>query len=172
MSVRATPRLLLRPLVAGDAERFFAINSDPVANRHNPHGPMDRATADRVFADLLAQWREPGFGHWAVAVIGRPEHVIGFGGIGPRRYDAAVRISLGYGFEPAAWGHGYATELARAARDFAFDELGLAVIHAMVYPGHAASIRVLEKIGMHHRGELVGGASLVYELRSPHASSG
>jgi len=48
------------------------------------------------------------------------------------------------------WGHGFATEAARAVVEHAFEELKLARIAASVETGNAASVRVLEKIGFKH----------------------
>jgi RimJ/RimL family protein N-acetyltransferase len=57
-------------------------------------------------------------------------------------------VNLGYRFATAAWGRGYATELGLAALAFGFDEHRCDEIFGLVRPQHAASIRVLEKIGM------------------------
>lgn len=44
--------------------------------------------------------------------------------------------------------------MGKAALDFGFSSLKLDEVYGYVRPTHAASIRVLEKIGMHHCGEL------------------
>jgi RimJ/RimL family protein N-acetyltransferase len=59
----------------------------------------------------------------------------------------------GYGLymlDDAVWGRGYATEGAAAARDFAFDRLGLNRIMAIALPENRASTRVMEKIGLRY----------------------
>jgi len=48
-----------------------------------------------------------------------------------------------------AWGHGYATEAAREALRFGFVEATLAEIVSFTSSGNAASIRVMERLGMH-----------------------
>jgi RimJ/RimL family protein N-acetyltransferase len=55
----------------------------------------------------------------------------------------------------SAWGRGYATEAARAVRDFAFGDLGMQRLIAIIDPSNIASIRVAEKIGMHHDAEVM-----------------
>lgn len=64
------------------------------------------------------------------------------------------RVNPGYRFAVEAWGQGFATEMGRAALDFGFSSLKLEEVYGHVRPTHAASIRVLEKIGMHSSGEL------------------
>ena len=64
-------------------------------------------------------------------------------------------IELGYRFVHASWGQGYATEAARAVRDFAFASLGLKRLIAMIDPSNTASIRVAEKLGMCYEKEVL-----------------
>ena len=52
------------------------------------------------------------------------------------------------------WGHGYATEAARALVTFGFEELGLARISSWCISENVRSSRVLDKIGMHLEGRL------------------
>jgi RimJ/RimL family protein N-acetyltransferase len=62
--------------------------------------------------------------------------------------------SLGYCFDDAAWGHGYATEAARALLRWAFDTLDLNRVQAETDTRNAASARVLEKLGFVREGTL------------------
>ena len=47
---------------------------------------------------------------------------------------------------------GYATEISRAVVDYAFNEIELPRLVAIVDAPNLASIRVMEKLGMHHLG--------------------
>jgi RimJ/RimL family protein N-acetyltransferase len=58
--------------------------------------------------------------------------------------------ALGYWLGEDYWGHGYATEAARAMIQFAFDILQLPQVNASALPDNARSIRVLEKAGLIH----------------------
>jgi RimJ/RimL family protein N-acetyltransferase len=164
-----TVRLHLRRLEAADFDRFHAIHSDPATNRFNPAGPMtSRVQAQAVFDAWCAHWDTHGYGQWAVAALEAPEHVIGFGGIALRAYLDTQRVNLGYRFDAAHWGQGYASELAFAARDVAMGLLAVPCLYGLVRPLHGASIRVLDKIGMEQVDLLddVPGAapSLVYAM--------
>jgi len=166
---RTTARLVLRAPTQGDVARLFDIYGDPVTHQFNPSGPLTRIEQAQSLLDgWLAHWQTKGYGQWAIATRESPDEVIGFGGIDARRYLEVVRLNLGYRFGPQAWGQGYATELSQAAVDYGFDELQVPEIFAVVRPGHYASIRVLEKVGMHCIDTLndVPGqaASLVYRL--------
>ncbi len=65
-----------------------------------------------------------------------------------------VSVSVGYCFDDAAWGHGYATEAARALLRWAFDTLALNRVQAETDTRNVASARVLEKLGFVREGTL------------------
>jgi len=146
---RTTARLLLRPPEPGDLPCLYAIYGDPATNTFNPAGPLtDIDQARTLLQGWREQWRDKGIGPWAIALRSAPDKLIGFGGISSHGYLGVERINVGYRFDRAAWGAGYATELGAAALAFGFDECRLPEIFALVRPAHLASIRVLEKIGM------------------------
>lgn len=152
---RLTSRLILRPPILSDLARLFEIYGDPATNQFNPSGPLtDISQASALLERWLSHWANRGYGQWAISTRAEPGHVIGFGGIDTRAYLDVNRMNLGYRFGVAAWGHGYATELGRAALAYGFEELLAPEIFAVVRPAHAASISVLRKVGMVHTDEL------------------
>jgi RimJ/RimL family protein N-acetyltransferase len=135
--------------------------------------PWDDARSDESIARYTRSFAENGYGLWALEdrALGR---CIGTCGllVFP---DGKQRVEIGWRLEPAAWGKGYATEAARAARDWAFANVpGLDRLIAVIQPGNAASIRVAEKLGMtflaDERG-LEDQPVVVYELTSPAPAS-
>jgi len=144
-----TARLILRAPKAEDLTRLFAIYGDPATHQFNPAGPLtELRQAETLLEGWLKHWREHGYGQWAIATREAPDQVIGFGGIALYHYLDDERLNLGYRFDTAAWGKGYATELGTAALAFAFADLNAEQVFALVRPAHSASIGVLEKIGM------------------------
>jgi RimJ/RimL family protein N-acetyltransferase len=75
---------------------------------------------------------------------------LGYAGIMPSRpgHPLGPHVEIGWRLMRSAWGQGYATEAARAVRDYAFNTLGLQRLIAMIDPSNLASIRVAKKIGM------------------------
>jgi RimJ/RimL family protein N-acetyltransferase len=56
-------------------------------------------------------------------------------------------VEVGWHLHPDSWGHGYATEAARAVIDRGFDA-GLPEVYAVVRPGNTASLAVCARLGM------------------------
>ena len=59
-------------------------------------------------------------------------------------------LELAYHFKSRHWGHGYATEAASAALEYAFEVWGARHVVAWVFPENVASWKVLEKLGFVH----------------------
>jgi ribosomal-protein-alanine N-acetyltransferase len=161
-----TERLELRAFEPSDLEALHAVYGDPDVTRFtNPFPTLDDT---RRLLDIHV--REAAAGNPAFwAVIERASgDMIGDAGVG--LIDGiGPEYELGYTLGKSWWGRGYATEAARAVRDHALGELGLARVLALVHPDNAASIHVLEKIGMGRAG-LRGGEvaeRVVYAVTAP-----
>lgn len=134
-----------------DFERFYEIYSDPETNLFNPDGAMDLEKAKESFAKMTEGWNKYNFSSWTIKL---KEKIIGFGGLSYRQYGDELKLNLGYRFDKEYWGQGFATELAKHAIDYGFEELQKDQIFAIVRPKHIASIKVLEKCNMKLSGKL------------------
>jgi RimJ/RimL family protein N-acetyltransferase len=144
-----TNRLRLRPVKATDAEDLFRIYGDPATNAFNPSGPYPNLRfAETVLDRWLGHWQSHGFGNWAISLLDRPDHLIGFGGLSVLSYADVAINNLGYRFATEAWGKGLATEFSAGALRYGFETIALTEISAVVRPNHLASIKVLEKAGL------------------------
>jgi [ribosomal protein S5]-alanine N-acetyltransferase len=148
-----TARLRLRPFTGSDADALFALHSNAHVLRYWDSPPWsERERADRFIA-ACRQLAEDGSG--ARLAIDRDSDAAFLGWIGLTRWNPDFRsASLGYVLEQAAWGHGYATEAARAVLQWAFDTLDLNRVQAEADTRNAASARVLEKLGFVLEGTL------------------
>ena len=57
-------------------------------------------------------------------------------------------VEIGWRLSPAHWGKGYATEGAKAALRFGFEDLNLDQIVSFTVPANKPSWSVMERIGM------------------------
>ncbi len=143
-----TPRLLLRRWAPADLEPFAALNSDPEVMRHIRE-PVTRAESDAFVDAIERQFESRGYGLWAVEVRDTGAFV-GFTGLARQTFEAPFNPSVEVGWRLAreAWGHGYATEAARAALEFAFDVLELDEVVSITTVGNVRSQAVMRRLGM------------------------
>ena len=108
----------------------------------------------------------------ATDAAGADGPIVGFVGV-MRAGQPGVRpgdVEIGWRLARERWGRGYATEGARAVRDDAFAQLRLQRLVAFVRPGNAASMRVMDKLGMRFEkdGLCTFGTPLrIYSLDNP-----
>jgi RimJ/RimL family protein N-acetyltransferase len=141
-----TDRLLLRMFVPADLDDLAQLFGDPDVMRYVGEGkPVDRGEADKALKSIIKHWETHGFGRWA-AVDKHTQEFVGFGGL--RSLFGTPEVV--YHFAKAHWGKGLATELARAALRFGFEDRQFERIVAIAKPKNAASIHVMEKLGMHY----------------------
>ena len=133
-----------------DRAPFAAMNADPRVMEHFP-GLMTPAESDHLVDRLAAHFDEHGYGLWALEVPGRTPFA-GFVGLNMTLFDAPFTPAVEVGWRLAAdqWGHGYATEAAREAVRYGFDQAGLDEIVSFTVPANVRSLRVMEKLGMTH----------------------
>jgi RimJ/RimL family protein N-acetyltransferase len=143
-----TQRLVLRQWRDDDLDPFAALNADPEVMRHFP-ALMSREESDALAEQQLDRIAERGWGLWAVEVVdGAP--FVGFVGLAQPRFDAhfTPAVEVGWRLAREHWGSGYATEGARAALAYGFDDLGLDEIVSFTTVANARSRRVMERLGM------------------------
>lgn len=142
-----TPRLVLRDLRERDLADLFAFDGDPEVQRFE--GPP--------LSEAETRWRLEGAIEWAqenprtrykLGVTVRPsDQVIGRVSL-TRKNPGEGEWEIGWTIRRADWGKGYATEAARAVLEYALTQLGARRVVALCLPENAASIRVMEKLGM------------------------
>jgi len=158
-------RLYLRDVSLEDTDAFFALDRDPEVMRYIGDGSVTtdpevtRAGLGRVVA---AQGKRPGLGLWAccrqvdgsclgwfqlkTCMLSLPKDALEVPAA------ATEHIELGYRLRRDAWNQGYATEMALELLRHGFHLHGLEQIVAVCKPENAASIRVMLKAGLSHRG--------------------
>ena len=145
-----TERLWLRRWRAADRAPFAALNADPEVMRHF-QSTLDERAADAFVARHAARLEAQGFGLWAVEVVATG-HFIGFVGLNEPTFEADFTpcTEIGWRLARTAWGHGYATEAARAALAVAFGPVGLDEVVSFTTVGNTRSRAVMERLGMTH----------------------
>ncbi len=143
-----TERLILRPWQAADRAPFAALNADPRVMEHFP-ALITTEQSDAFVDRIEARFAEHGWGLWAVERRDSGAF-IGFVGLSPVPDDLPVvpGTEVGWRLAHEHWGQGFATEGARAAVSYGFQQLGLDEIVSFTASSNIPSRRVMEKLGM------------------------
>lgn len=144
-----TERLLLRRWREEDREPFRRLNADPRVMEFLP--AMAPAASDRALLRFERHFERHGFGLWA-AELRENGALLGFVGLSAPQFEAPFMPAVEIGWRLAAdyWGRGLATEGAREALRYGFEEAGLERIVSFTVPANLRSRRVMEKLGMTH----------------------
>jgi RimJ/RimL family protein N-acetyltransferase len=146
MVVLETPRLRVRPLQPSDAAFIVALLNDAAFIRNI--GDRGVRTEEDAIVYLatgpLASYTRHGFGLAAVlpAGGGAPMGICGL-----LQRGELPGPDLGFAFLPQFRSQGYAFEAASAIKADAHARLGIDTLFAIVSPGNAPSIRLLERLG-------------------------
>ena len=141
-----TERLVLRPFVAADVDLLYGFMAEPDVLRYFPDPrPPSREQVLRSVERQQKHWRERRCGWWAVELAATGQFA-GWCGLQylPETDETEVAYLLGHLY----WGRGFATEGARAAVRFGFENLDVSSIVGIVHPQNVASRHVLEKCGL------------------------
>jgi RimJ/RimL family protein N-acetyltransferase len=171
-------RLVLRRVAPDDLPFFTRIHALSEVAEHlypggRPRSPEETANWMRY---TLASYERLALGYLAVlrkddgALIGRcglmdmvvesvePEQGMRRGWFGreeaPDDVELTFECELGYTFDSAVWGRGYATEAACCVRDYARDVLGLSYVVSAILPQNARSRRVAARSGARAEGQM------------------
>lgn len=125
---------------------LFQVFTDPAVRRYLLDDQVvGLEWVEEVVDRSEAQFDEPGCGLWAIR---RAEATVIIGFVGFREFFEPPEPQLLYGLLPSYWGHGFATEAAKAVTGYAFEDLGWDRVIAATDIPNQASIRVMKRLGM------------------------
>lgn len=147
-----TPRTRLRPVRGDeDATPLFQIYADPKVTRHLAREPMTRV--DEMRSKLKTDLKEARQGDAVRWVLCDRMGSEIFGYVGIFRWSQRNRYAeLGYVLAQSQWGKGVMTEVLQPLVEFAFTQMRLHRLEALVDPANAASARVLTGAGFQQEG--------------------
>jgi RimJ/RimL family protein N-acetyltransferase len=148
-----TRRLRLREFRWDDLDELASMVADEEQMRFYP-GRRTRDEACAWIGRNLSLYDELGFGFWLIE--SRPTSAfLGYCGIRPLVVEGVSAMEIGWHTKKSSWNRGIASESAAGVRDLGFARFGQTQLVALIHPGHLASRRVAEKIGMREEGAIV-----------------
>jgi len=147
-----TDRLIVRPYEEDDFAAFYDFLSDPEATRFLRFTPEQKTPEGaRAFFDLVLESYTSIKPIVALAIVHRATTTY-IGSCGLTALADGTGVECYYVLLPRYWGSGYAVEAASALFDFAFSELRIDRILAVISPENQSSLRVAERLGMEDQG--------------------
>jgi RimJ/RimL family protein N-acetyltransferase len=139
-----TARLCLTPVGPEDLPDLVVLFGDPLVAHWT--GPWTTASIDAWAADMAARWARDGVAKWMARDLADGS-LVGRGGFTRMDLDGAPVLELGWAIRDALTGRGYATELGRAALDWADAHHPDLPIVAFTEVHNLASRAVMERLG-------------------------
>ena len=145
-----TSRLTLRAPTVADLDGFAAMNSDPEVMRYIGTGGLRTREETRAGLEhVIADWDRKGHGLFAVEATDTGAF-LGWVTLAEPLFlpEVLPAVEIGWRFLRARWGHGYATEAARAALEVAFGHLKLSEVYSMTAVLNEPSQAVMRRLGL------------------------
>ena len=148
ITIAETPRLLIRELTVEDIKVMYTIYQQPkvrefiddIDNYLNVEIEKHKAYIKNVYSFY-------GYGYWGV-FSKETGKLIGRCGIQNNEIDNRMEIELGYLLDVNHWGYGYALECVKCVLSYAFFELQIPRIVAVIDKFNIRSQKVAERVGM------------------------
>lgn len=146
-----TKRLILRRFNKDDLNDYYNILKQEKVSRWLGSGKRKNFDdVKNIMESFENHWVKNNYGVWAV--INKENNKL-IGHCGVKNIDNTNDIELLYAFDSTSWGHGYATESAKAVIEFVKSQLKLSKLVALAYPDNEKSCNVIKKLGFKYKSE-------------------
>jgi RimJ/RimL family protein N-acetyltransferase len=140
-----TAQLRLRAFAASDLDAYARMQANPEVMRYLIMGRTStRVEVWRTMLLSVGSWALRGYGMWACEKIDGGAFIGSVGVFHPLDWPEP---EIAYSLDRPYWGQGFATEAARAARDWLFRHFPLPRAASFIRPDNHPSKRVVERLG-------------------------
>jgi len=155
MKVLDSQRLTYELMSAKDIDCLFLLDQDPAVMQYiNGGKPPSMQEKLNVGIPRMESYRnvDEGWGLWKVTIINTSKF-IGWILVRPMDYFSDTpqfeNLELGWRFNKASWGHGYATEAAESIKSGIINNnKSITKLSATAMEGNTGSINIMLKLGM------------------------
>lgn len=141
-----TERLYLRKMNPSDYEALSKMLQDE-ETMYAYEGAFSDEETQEWLDRQIDRYREYGFGLWAV-VLKETDEMIGQCGLTMQQWNGRQVLEIGYLLQRAYWHNGYATEAAKACKEYAFTKLDADEVCSIIRDTNTASQNVAQRNGM------------------------
>lgn len=141
-----TERLYVREMDKNDLEDLKEIHQDPIVMEAYEHAFSDEEVEEWL-EKTLSRYQKDGFALWAVIDKATGEF-LGEAGITLQLVEGEECLEIGYLFKRKHWHKGYAIEVAKKCKEYAFDNLQAEKVCSIIKHNNYPSQKVAEKNGL------------------------
>lgn len=141
-----TKRLYLREMNPSDFNSLCRILQDEKA-MYAYEGAFSDQEVQEWLDRRIYRYQKWNFGLWA-AVLKETDKMIGQCGLTMLQWKDQEVLEIGYLFERSHWHQGYATEAAKACKQYAFEKLNASEVCSIIRDSNTASQNVAMRNGM------------------------
>lgn len=141
-----TERLYLRKMNQGDFNSLCKILQDEEV-MYAYEGAFSDEEVQEWLDRQIARYNNWGFGLWAV-ILKETDELIGQCGLTMQPWKDTEVLEIGYLFQRKYWHYGYATEAARACKEYAFEILNAEEVCSIIRDTNLPSQNVALRNGM------------------------
>ena len=141
-----TKRLYLREMNPSDFNSLCRILQDEKA-MYAYEGAFSDQEVHEWLDRQIYRYQKWNFGLWA-AVLKETDKMIGQCGLTMQQWKDQEVLEIGYLFERPHWHQGYATEAAKACKQYAFEKLNASEVCSIIRDSNTASQNVAMRNGM------------------------
>lgn len=145
-NIPKTQRLYMREMEQDDFDALCRILQDE-ETMYAYNGAFGDEETQEWLDRQISRYRRYGFGLWAL-VLKENGEMIGQCGVTMQPWKDKEVIEVGYLLRRDCWHKGFATEAARACKEYAFDILNADEVCSIIRDTNTASQRVAKRNGM------------------------
>jgi len=142
-----TDRLILREMTEDDFDALYAVLADPDNMKYYPYS-FDEDRVRKWIRRNIERYKIFGFGLWAV-VLKETGEVIGDCGITMQLIGGEIKPEIGYHIRKDCQRKGYASEAAKAVRDWVFTNTTFNIVYSYMKYTNVPSYRTAMAYGCH-----------------------
>jgi len=150
-TVIETRRLFLREMTGNDYKALYKILADSDIMKHYPY-TFDEERVKNWIKKNIERYRIFGFGLWAVCLRENSE-MIGDCGLTMQNICGVIKPEIGYHIRKDMQRNGYASEAARAVRDWTFENTPFREIYSYMNDTNIPSKKTAMAYGCDFAGE-------------------
>ena len=154
MPILETERLFIREFTLEDVDPISTVLSNPEVMKYSFRGVQSAEGINDYIKDCLANYKNHGFGQWAV-IHKQSNQFVGVAGLNPGFDGDENIIHLAARFALPYWGKGYASEALKGIENYAKEVLGKKELYALIEPINKRSVKIILKNGFQFQKESI-----------------